>query len=186
MADLSTALYWGSSEIPQLPMLGELYPQALNVLEVCIASGTTDGVPTATSDSDADFMVDTQDNDFQIINIEGGSDSDNGRGVYVLNVLPVVVTLFTASVTATLGDTDDAGGWGADAGFDVSVSCTGALIGGSDDVDDDNWPYNNQGGKFYPTSSGQVEFAFAGTTNIAAGRLHVYALYFQTRLPSGF
>lgn len=185
MADLSTANYWGSSEIPQLPMLGELYPGALNVLEVCIAAGDSAGTPAATSDSDADFMVDTQDNDFQIINIEGGSDSDGGRGIYVLNVIPLVVTLFTASVTATLGDTDDVDGWSNDAGFDVSA--TGQVMtAGSDDADDDNWPYNNAMGKFYPTSSGQIEFAFAGTTDIAAGRLHVYALYFQTRLPSGF
>lgn len=187
MGQLSTANYWGSSDIVRIPALGEynLNPFGINIAECVLAAGSSDGGPAATSDTDANYLLDTQDCSIELFNVEGGSDSDNSPGVYVYSVIPVVVTLFTASVTMTIGDTDSAAGWFADAGFDVSATGQ-VIVTGSDDKDDDYFPYNNALGKFYPTSSGTIEAIVAGTTNIVAGRLHVYAMYFRSRFPSGF
>ena len=177
MAALSTDNYWGSSEIPQIPVLGEYYPGGINVAECIIVSGDSDGTPTATSDSDADFMIDTV-CEIDIFNIEGGSDTDaTSGGVWIIGVQAMIVTAFTATVNIQLGDCDDSDGWAAEAGIGAT-STSIVFIAGSDDADVANFAYSHVGGKFYGTSSGNMKLT-VDTADPAVGRLAVYALYYR-------
>lgn len=180
MAALSTNNYWGSSEIPQIPMLGALYPGGINVAECIIASGDTAGVPTATSDSDADFMIDTV-CEIDIFNIEGGSDTDDiSGGIWLLAVNAMVVTAFTATVNIQLGDCDDTDGWAAEAAIGATTTDLGF---GAANPDTAAFVFNHSMGKFYGSSSGNMRLV-VDTADPAVGRLAVYALYFQCRRAS--
>jgi len=176
MAQLSTNDYWGSSEVPQIPMLGEYYPGGLNIAACVIASGSTAGVPTATSDGAADFMIDTV-CEIDIFNIEGGSDTDaDAGGVFIVSAIPIVVTAFTATVNIQLGDCNDSDGWAAEA----AIGATSTDYGITNGADTSDFTYNHLGGVYYGSSSGNMKLV-VDTADPAAGRLDVYVQYFVCR-----
>jgi len=173
--DISTTNFYG---IPiRIPALGDydLSPsRAMKIAECVVASGTTGGVPTASSDADADILMDTL--LAEVFNVH--CSSDKSQGVLVSKVVPVCITAFAASVTGGIGDTGDANGW-----FDDTLSSggswtttgqySGIIALGSDDVN----IYAFTGGLHYHSSSGAIELTLAGA-NLTAGRLAIYAEYF--------
>ena len=176
----------------RIPSLGsyDLNPRGIKIAQVIVAAGddtgntarvAVDTTPAATSDTDADIFVDTQET-VGIFNLEADSDKPE-QGIWVTSVLPVGITAFTASVIMNIGDTDDANGWVDSAIFLVTSTNVGLSSGTTDDTSDD-FLYNFFGGKFYATSSGQVDLLITGA-DPAAGRLAVYASYFLTDKAGG-
>jgi len=160
----------------RLPALGEYdvgSARAMKVAQCIVAAGSTAGAAAAASDSNTfvNHFTDTQEAALALFNVEG-------PGIWVADVLSVVVTAFTASVTMTLGDTDLVDGWGhseiilpttTDQGYQASDS--------ADQVDPSLFRDNGGKGKYMAASSAAVELVTAGA-DIAAGRLAVYAEYF--------
>ncbi len=129
-----------------------------------------DSAPAATSDTDADIIIDTQEA-FDIFNIEGASPNN----IWIPDVSMVVETAFTASVTMTLGDTDDALGYGSTVMCIPTSTTKGLTIAssaalGTDDV------YILRRGLTHTASSAHIGMTVAGA-DPAAGRLAVFASY---------
>jgi hypothetical protein len=152
----------------RIPQLGEydVDPKAVKVASIIVASGDSDGDPTAATDSDADMVTDTQ----ETINLFAVQ-----ANTLVFDCKGYVETAFTASVTITLGDSDDVAGW-------MSAGNLGATTVGitnvvdSDALDsDDIAAYAYDGGKLY--ASAQTIDAVIGGADPAAGRLRVWCRY---------
>ena len=134
------------------------------------AVGIPSSSPAATSDGDADIVIDTQ-AAFDIFNIEAATPEN----VWIPDVSMVVETAFTASVTMTLGDTDDALGYGStvmciptSTTKGLTIASTAAL--GTDDV------YIGRRGLTHTASSAHIGMTVAGADPLA-GRLAVFASY---------
>lgn len=182
MARASTADFYGSPV--RIPDYGgyDLNPFAIRVAEAVMAAGDTDGTPGAASDTDADILLDTS-TDAPLFNIELDSDQAGILGIWVMQVLPVVVTAFTASVDLSLGDTSNTSLWATETA--IGATSTDAGMGaGSDDYDDDNFPANNNGGVFHNSTMSEIEITVANAAP-AVGRVAVYAAYFRCGKPGG-
>ena len=173
-----TGTYFGDSV--SIPQLGEydLSPRSVKVAECILAVGDTAGTPAASSDYDADILCDTL--ICELFHVAGSSDLR--RGVFVMRVVPFVVTAFTAAIEGGIGDTDDVNGWFDDT-LITSWSSTSAVVsnlyvGGTDDVG----VFSFFGGKHFPTSSGHIEMTFA-TADPVKGRMAIYAQYFIADRP---
>jgi hypothetical protein len=145
----------------------------MKVAQSIVAAGDTTGAAAAASDSNTfvNFFTDTQEAALEIFNVEG-------PGIWIADVMPIVVTAFTASVTMTIGDTDLVDGWAHNSIILPTTTDQGYQASDSADFVDPSLFRDNGGhGKYYPTSSGTVELVTAGA-DVAAGRLAVYAEYF--------
>ena len=167
----------------RLPPFGEmdLAPnRALKVAEFVWAAGTdtTAFVAVAATDSDSyvDALVDTQET---FAAFEVGYDP-----VFIKSVNTRIITAFTASVTHTIGDTDDADGYLIETNIGSTTAFTGAVNAPA--VEQDTavvTPVYGQanfwGGKFYDASSSDDSLDIViGAADPAAGRGAMYVAYF--------
>lgn len=110
-----------------------------------------------------------------------GSDTENvnlfdvAANTRVFDVKGYVETAFTASVTLSIGDSDDIAGFQSQAS--IGATSTGnLLVVDSDALDsDDVAAYTFSGGKFYPSSQ-SIDLDVSGAVP-AVGRLRVDVLY---------
>lgn len=163
----------------RIPMLGEydLNNRAQKVFEATWAAGTDTAayVAVAATDSDSlvDFLCDTQET---FAAVECGYEP-----VFVEHVMVRVITAFTASVTHTVGDTDDVDAYLVSANIGSTTAYTGAVNaparssdeGGSDEI------YKLVDGKFYDGSSSDDSIDIVlGGADPAAGRAVIFVKYF--------
>lgn len=179
----------------RVPAIGEydLNPRGVKVGNVLLVAGddtgnVTSGIiddtsPAATSDTDADIIIDSAQTQLGLFNVEGDSDAPD-VGVWVLDVVGVVVTAWAGLSAYTLGDTDDVNGWGDDT---LSAAVTSTNQGDSvamtnfDTAGD--YAFRLAGGKHYATSSGTIEAAITG--DATAGRMAFFCTYFRTDKSGG-
>ena len=155
----------------RIPALGDpgLAGRHMKFAQVVVVAGDSDGVPASSSDADADLFSDTQEAELEIFNIEAGADDF----IWVVSVVPVVVTAFTAAVNLDAGDTDDVNGWFTEVACGATTTDQGILatVTNSDDI-----AYMEVGGRYFATSSGTIELVTTGA-DIVVGRLAVFAQY---------
>ncbi len=173
----------------RIPTLGEQLPPLYSggfagyAMAVVVAGDDTgnssanygavpDTAPAATSDTDADILVDTQEA-FDIFNIEASA----AEAIWVTSVSAAVMTAWTASVTLTMGDTDNAQGWAEAAMFGATTTDQGLTVPstGSASVDTSHIYWINHG-RLFAASSAHIGATIAGA-DPAAGRLAVFAQY---------
>lgn len=152
----------------RIPQLGEynVDPMAVKVASVILASGDSDGTPSASTDNDADIVTDTQ----EVVDVFIVK-----ANTMVFACQGYVETIFTASATISIGDTADAAGWQSLA--NLAATTAGILdVVDSDALDsDDISAFAHNGGKFYATGT-EIQATIAGA-DPAAGRLRVWIKY---------
>ncbi len=178
----------------RVPALGEydLNPRGIKVGNVLLVAGDDtnnvsglidDTSPAATSDGDADIIIDSAVTELGLFNLEASSDAPD-VGVWVIDVYGVVVTGWAGLSAYILGDTDDVNGWGDDT-FSAAVTSTNqgdsAAMTNLDTAGD--YAFRLAGGKHYATSSGTIEMAVTGDPT--AGRMAFFCTYFQTDKSGG-
>ena len=130
-----------------------------------------DTAPAATSDTDADILFDSQET-LDILRVEATA----AEPVWLVKLGANVVTAWTAAVTLTIGDTNDAQGWITSAGLTATTTDLGGLAGDSESTAN-NGGYNVSGmGRIWAASSGHVGVVIGGA-NPTAGRLAVCVAY---------
>ena len=168
----------------RLPPFGEydLGPsRALKIAEFVWAAGsdTTAFVAVAATDSDSyvDALVDTQET---FAAFEVGYDP-----VFIKEVSARILTAFTAAVTHTVGDTDDADGYLTEANIGSTTAYSATVNAPLRDVSTDGstlMVYSNAGGsqgKFYDASSSDDSLDIViGGADPSAGRGALYVAYF--------
>lgn len=103
----------------------------------------------------------------------------NVDNIFVEEIRTRVTTAWTASVTITVGDSDDADGWmtAATLAATTAVADSSGLFKTSGTADSDN-AYGIGGGRLYPNSSdgNRIQMTVGGATP-AAGELEVVMKY---------
>lgn len=152
----------------RLPQLGEigLDPGAVRTASIILASGDSDGTPSASSDTDADIVTDTQET-ISIFNVKANT--------IVFSCKGYVETAFTASATINIGDSDDADGFNAAARLAATTTGETYVVDSDAPDSDDIASYEWSGGKFYAADQ-DIELVTAGA-DPAAGRLRVIVKY---------
>ena len=176
---------------PQIPALGlPGYDVALGGFmhfgQVIVAAGDDTGnssdahgampdtAPAATSDTDANMLLDSAET-VDIFRVE----ATVTRPIWVSAVRGQIITAFNASVTISLGDTNNTVGWQQSTQFGPTATSTVAYTLGpeSSATTDEQAGYILQGGRIWSNSSGHIGAIFV--TDPTAGRLAVYAMYAQ-------
>ena len=135
-----------------------------------------DTAPASTADTDADILLDSAET-LDVFRVEASATNP----IWLLNVKSNVIRAFTASVTITVGDTNNIAGWQQSTNYGPTATSTNLLFGlvGADSVltSDEQSAYTIQGGRTWAASSGHIGIAVV--TDPTAGRLAVYAAYAQ-------
>ncbi len=178
----------------RVPAIGEydLNPRGIKVGNVLLVAGDDTGnvsgniddtSPAATSDTDADIIIDSAVTELGLFNVEGSSDAPD-VGIWLVDVVGVIVTAWAGLSAYVLGDTDDVNGWGDDT-FSAGVTSTNqgdsVALTNLDTAGD--YEYRFHGGKHFATSSGTVQMAITGDPT--AGRMAFFCTYFQTDKSGG-
>lgn len=143
-----------------IPQLGEEFGSGVYVARCRVGYGDTVGTGGGASDG-LDLWSDTQET-IGLFDI-------NSTAVFIHHLSFDVETAFTASVTCTLGDGQDADGFAAAADVAATVISTGVAF---EDTSAGN-TYNR--GRRYPATDA-IDAVFGGA-DIAVGIMNVYVLY---------
>jgi hypothetical protein len=134
-----------------------------------------DTAPAATSDTDVDMLLDSAET-VDIFRVEATASAP----IWVVAVRANIVTAFNASVTITVGDTNDALGWVQSTDFGPTATSTNLNFGTvytAVPTSDNQSHYNLRSGRTWAASSGHIGIVMV--TDPTAGRLAVYAAYAQ-------
>lgn len=131
-----------------------------------------DTAPAATSDTDADILLDTQEA-FDIFNVEASA----AENIWICQLQVQTITAWTTSVTIDFGDTTTADGWMRTEEVTPVTTDRGHVASDSaDQVDMGLYQENGGKGIVWAASSAHIG-ATVGGADPAAGRLAVFVQY---------
>jgi len=135
-----------------------------------------DTAPASTADTDADILLDSAEV-IDVFRVEASA----ANPIWLMAVRGNIIRAFTAAVTITVGDTNNAAGWVQSTNWGPTATSTNLGFGpaAADSVlsSDEQAAYTIQGGRTWAASSGHVGITVV--TDPTAGRLAVYAAYAQ-------